>query len=185
MLWKRCSKTRESVRPMGTKPPKESKPPKQNTPTFLLELPLVVEQGQACRLRAHLEAGRQIYNAILSEGNKRLPGRICSHLAQAFVAFRENGIVDLAASFQVGTQSAGLSLLHHQGQFEQKGGGVLFWAFALLGWLGAHRPHAFSCLRTSLPEHTRLSHLCQASQVPLRCSLPSPSQTRNGTSSPG
>src|SRR5438128_858298 len=59
---------------MGTKQPRESKPPKQKkkTPTFLLELPLVVEPGQACRLRAHLEAGRQLYNAILSEGTKRL-----------------------------------------------------------------------------------------------------------------
>src|SRR6266566_10088542 len=57
---------------MGTKQPRESKPPKQKTPTFLLELPLVVEPGQARRLRAHLEAGRQLYNAILSEGNQRL-----------------------------------------------------------------------------------------------------------------
>jgi hypothetical protein len=57
---------------MSTKQPRESKHPKQKTPTFLLELPLVVEQGQASRLRAHLEAGRQLYNAILSEGNRRL-----------------------------------------------------------------------------------------------------------------
>jgi hypothetical protein len=57
---------------MGAKQPRESKSPPQKTPTFLLELPLVVEQGQACRLRAHLEAGRQLYNAILSEGNQRL-----------------------------------------------------------------------------------------------------------------
>src|SRR5712691_11110624 len=57
---------------MGTKQPRESKPPKQKTPTFLLELPLVVEPGQARRLRAHLEAGRQLYNAILSAGNRRL-----------------------------------------------------------------------------------------------------------------
>jgi len=49
-----------------------TKHPTQQTPTFLLELPLVVEQGQACQLRAHLEAGRQLYNAILAEGNKRL-----------------------------------------------------------------------------------------------------------------
>jgi len=40
--------------------------------TFLLELPLVVEEGQAARIRAHLEAGRQLYNAILSEGQRRL-----------------------------------------------------------------------------------------------------------------
>ena len=45
---------------------------KSKTPTFLLELPLVVEEGQAKRLRAHLEAARQFYNAILSEGQRRL-----------------------------------------------------------------------------------------------------------------
>src|SRR5215467_14275796 len=42
------------------------------TPTFLLELPLQVNAGQAARLRAHLEAGRQFYNAVLSVGLKRL-----------------------------------------------------------------------------------------------------------------
>ena len=51
---------------MGTKPREERKHLKQKTPTFLLELPLVVEAGQATRLRAHLEAGRQFYNAVLS-----------------------------------------------------------------------------------------------------------------------
>ena len=42
------------------------------TPTFLLELPLQVASGQAKRLRAHLEAARQFYNAVLSEGQRRL-----------------------------------------------------------------------------------------------------------------
>jgi hypothetical protein len=42
------------------------------TPTFLLELPLVVDPGQAARLRAHLEVARQLYNAILSQGQQRL-----------------------------------------------------------------------------------------------------------------
>ncbi|GHO54407.1 hypothetical protein KSB_28820 [Ktedonobacter robiniae] len=42
------------------------------TPTFLLELPLVVDLGQAARLRAHLEVARQLYNAILSQGQQRL-----------------------------------------------------------------------------------------------------------------
>ena len=42
------------------------------TPTFLLELPLQVTAGQAKRLRAHLEAARQLYNAVLSEGQRRL-----------------------------------------------------------------------------------------------------------------
>ncbi len=57
---------------MGTKQTKKSQPPKQITPTFLLELPLQVEAGQAKRLRAHLEAGRQFYNAVLSAGQTRL-----------------------------------------------------------------------------------------------------------------
>ena len=45
---------------------------KKRTPTFLLELPLQVTAGQAKRLRAHLEAARQLYNAVLSEGQRRL-----------------------------------------------------------------------------------------------------------------
>jgi hypothetical protein len=44
----------------------------RKTPTFLLELPLRVTPGQAKRLRSHLEAARQFYNAILSEGQRRL-----------------------------------------------------------------------------------------------------------------
>jgi hypothetical protein len=57
---------------MGTKPGGERKHSKEKTPTFLLELPLAVEAGQATRLRAHLEAGRQFYNAVLSAGQSRL-----------------------------------------------------------------------------------------------------------------
>ena len=45
---------------------------KSKTATFFLELPLVVEEGAARRVRAHLEAARQLYNAILSEGLHRL-----------------------------------------------------------------------------------------------------------------
>src|ERR1043166_6484952 len=47
----------------------------KQTPTFLLELPLLVTPGQAKRLRAHLEAARQLYNAVLSEGQRRLRRR--------------------------------------------------------------------------------------------------------------
>ena len=57
------------------KPPKREqteKEPRRKTPTFLLELPLQVDAGQAARLRADSEAGRQFYNAVLSEGLKRL-----------------------------------------------------------------------------------------------------------------
>src|SRR5260221_5465485 len=57
---------------MGTKQPRENKQPSQKTPTFLLELPLVVNAGQAKRIRGHLEAGRQFYNALLPEGQRRL-----------------------------------------------------------------------------------------------------------------
>jgi hypothetical protein len=57
---------------MGTKQPKEQKQRRQKTPTFLLELPLVVNAGQAKRIRGHLEAGRQFYNAVLCEGQRRL-----------------------------------------------------------------------------------------------------------------
>src|SRR5258706_8422683 len=57
---------------MGTKPGGERTSPKTKSPTFLLELPLAVEAGQAPRLRAPLEAGRQFYNAVLSAGQRRL-----------------------------------------------------------------------------------------------------------------
>lgn len=50
----------------------QGKKVRKRTPTFLLELPLQVNEGQAARLRAHLEAGRQFYNAVLSEGQRRL-----------------------------------------------------------------------------------------------------------------
>src|SRR5215831_19294503 len=47
-------------------------PTDKQTPTFLLELPLLVTAGQARRVCAHLEAARQLYNALLSEGQRRL-----------------------------------------------------------------------------------------------------------------
>jgi hypothetical protein len=48
------------------------RPARKQTPTFLLELPLSVTPGQAKRVRAHLEAARQFYNAVLSDGQRRL-----------------------------------------------------------------------------------------------------------------
>jgi hypothetical protein len=50
----------------------QDEPTQPRPPTFLLELPLRLTPGQAKRLRAHLEAARQFYNAILSEGQRRL-----------------------------------------------------------------------------------------------------------------
>jgi hypothetical protein len=63
-------KKREAV--MGTRPAGERTSPKEKTPTNFVELPLVVDAGQAARLRGHLEAGRQFYNAVLSAGQRRL-----------------------------------------------------------------------------------------------------------------
>ncbi len=51
---------------------KTEKEPRRKTPTFLLELPLRVNDGQARRIRSHLEARRAFYNAVLSEGQRRL-----------------------------------------------------------------------------------------------------------------
>ncbi len=45
---------------------------KNKTPTFLLELPLATTEQQAKRLRAHFEAARCLYNALLGEALKRL-----------------------------------------------------------------------------------------------------------------
>lgn len=42
------------------------------TPSFILELPLQVAPCQAKHLHAHFEAGRCLYNALLSETVKRL-----------------------------------------------------------------------------------------------------------------
>src|SRR5215469_3722392 len=50
----------------------QDQPATPRPPTFLLELPLRVRPEQAKRLQAHLEAARQFYNAILSEGQRRL-----------------------------------------------------------------------------------------------------------------
>src|SRR5712691_13499584 len=45
---------------------------KSKTPTFLLELPLVADPGQAKRLHAHFEVARCLYNALIGEALKRL-----------------------------------------------------------------------------------------------------------------
>src|SRR5215831_17496959 len=66
-------KFQTQVRSMGSKKQsQQSSPPKEKPPTFVLELPLEASAGQAARLRAHLEVGRQLYNAVLSAGQQRL-----------------------------------------------------------------------------------------------------------------
>ena len=43
------------------------------TPTFLVELPLYVDWSQESRVRAHLEAARCLYNALLGEAYSATP----------------------------------------------------------------------------------------------------------------
>ena len=59
-----------------------NKKTRSETPTFLLEKPLSVDPGQARHLRAHFEAARCLYNALLGEALIRLrsgtrPSRTC------------------------------------------------------------------------------------------------------------
>jgi len=42
------------------------------TPSFLLELPLKIDWSNEKQIRAHLEAARCLYNALLGEASKRL-----------------------------------------------------------------------------------------------------------------
>src|SRR5215831_12570745 len=74
------------------------------TPSFLIELPLQVDWSQERHLRAHLEAARCLYNALLGEASKRLhrmrnnpawqsaraiPSSNTQERAQAFSALRK------------------------------------------------------------------------------------------------
>src|SRR6266536_3516937 len=57
---------------MKTKQKQTTPASRRTTPTFLLELPLVVNESEAKRIRAHLHAATALYNAVLSDGNQRL-----------------------------------------------------------------------------------------------------------------
>lgn len=91
---------------------------KKRTPTFLLELPLRVNAGQAKRLRAHLEAGRQFYNAVLSVGSKRLRLMRADPGWQAARAIPRTRKQDRAAAFGRLREQYGLTeyALHEAGQ---------------------------------------------------------------------
>jgi transposase len=107
--WNRCSSARKSGRQMGTKQTREGKQPKQNTPTFLLELSLEVDQGQAKRLRAHLEVARLFYNAVLSEGQSRLRRMKADPAWQAARAIPRSHKEDRAAAFSALRKQYGFS----------------------------------------------------------------------------
>src|SRR5215470_8577212 len=90
-------------------PTKQSKDTKQSTPTFLLELPLQVNESQAARLRAHLEAGRQFYNAMLSEGQRRLRKMRARLTGQAACALPCSHRQERAAAFRALREKYGFS----------------------------------------------------------------------------
>jgi hypothetical protein len=93
----------------GTTSTKEAREPKKQTPTFLLELPLVAGPAQAKRLRAHLEAGRQFYNALLSEGQRRLRQMRADPRWQAARAIPPTRKQERAAAFRALREQYGFS----------------------------------------------------------------------------
>jgi hypothetical protein len=50
----------------------KQEPRRKSTPSFIMELSLIVQPDQAKRLRAHLEVARCLYNALLGEARARL-----------------------------------------------------------------------------------------------------------------
>lgn len=78
--------------------------PRTKTPTFVLELPLVVKQGDERIILSRLEAGRRLYNATLHEALNRLTAMRDSeawHSARALPAgkVRSDGIDKVCKSF--------------------------------------------------------------------------------------
>jgi len=91
---------------------------KTRSPTFLLELPLQVSAGQAARLHGHLEAGRQFYNAVLSEGQRRLRAMRADPAWQVARAIPRARKQDRSAAFQRLREQYGFSeyALHEAGK---------------------------------------------------------------------
>jgi hypothetical protein len=83
--------------------------PRRRTPTFLLELPLQVNESQAKRIRGHLEAGRQFYNAVLSEGNQRLRQMRADPAWQAARAIPRSHTLERQAAFSALREQYGFS----------------------------------------------------------------------------
>src|SRR2546428_10607152 len=85
------------------------KEPRRKTPTFLLELPLQVDPCQAKRIRSHLEAGRAFYNAVLSEGQRRLRQMRADPAWQGACALPRTHKQERQATFLALRQQYGLS----------------------------------------------------------------------------
>jgi len=82
---------------------------KSKTPTFLLELPLAVTSGQAKHLRAHFEAARALYNALLGEALERLQRMRADPRWQAACAIPKAQKRERAAAFSQLRQEYGFS----------------------------------------------------------------------------
>ncbi|HEX4203838.1 MAG TPA: hypothetical protein VHZ51_06510, partial [Ktedonobacteraceae bacterium] len=72
-------------------------------------MPLVVDEGQAKRLHAHLEAARQLSNALLSEGQKRLRRMRADPAWQAARAIPRSHKQERQAAFAAVRQKSGFS----------------------------------------------------------------------------
>ena len=72
-------------------------------------MPLEVDQGQAKRLRAHLEVARLFYNAVLSEGPSRLRRMKADPAWQAARAIPRSHKEDRAAAFSTLREQSGFS----------------------------------------------------------------------------
>jgi len=72
---------------------------KSKTPTFLLELPLRIDAGQAKHLGAHFEAARALYNALLGEALARLHRMWADPAWQAARALPKTQKQERAAAF--------------------------------------------------------------------------------------
>src|SRR5438128_1061701 len=88
---------------------KTEQEPRRKTPTFLLELPLIVNEGQAKHIRGHLEAARALYNAVLSEGERRLHRMRADPAWQAARAIAPSRKQERQAAFSALRQRYGFS----------------------------------------------------------------------------
>src|SRR5260370_13549337 len=82
---------------------------RSKTPTFLLELPLEVDPGQARHVEGHFEAARCLYNALLGEALARLNRMRADPAWQAARAIPRSLKQERAAAFSQLRQAYGFS----------------------------------------------------------------------------